>query len=62
MSFRNAELANLMRMVRKICREKGVCAVATDVEVLQQMKRCERFGIPDHEMKMMIEAALETSN
>ena len=62
MSIRNAELGNLMRLVRKICREKGQGAVSTDADVLRLMNQCLRFGIPDHEIKLMIEAALETAN
>lgn len=62
MSIRNAELGNLMRLVRKIAREKGRAAVATDADVLHTIKQCQRFGIPDHEIKLMVEAALEEAN
>lgn len=59
MSVREAELADLMKVVRGIAREKGVLWVPNDYEVRRAKERCRSVGATEHEMELMIEAALE---
>lgn len=62
MSIRDAELADLMRVVRGVSQEKGVLFVKNDYDVRRAKERCRKVGCTEHEMELVIEAALEPSH
>lgn len=62
MSIRDAELADLMKVVRGVKKEKGTLFIDSDPDVRKAINRCRTIGCTEHSIKLVIAAALEPNH